>query len=294
MPGTLPFSSKSLHINTSTTSTSEGEQSPPPVNTTAIATGVGTSTITVATSSATTPTPLAAAAVQDFAVFANVNIQGRNSSSHHLHNHTSPSSHHSQHHHHIGGSHGQSAAASEPSDSASTVQAPELPKRSNSIISLGNSIVSTIGCSSASGSTVIGADIPKPVLSPSNISAATTPSLPSSSPAAAAGSWRYLSSGAHQKVVMEPLAEDPNHPHHLQQHHHHHHHLHNNSSSFGQLVADSDKSPPIVAHNSSSSTISPRTDFNSALTAANRSPFQNTSQQSRINLTGRNSSNSFR
>lgn len=101
--GTLPFSQKSLHLNSS-----EGEQSPPPAN----------------------QTPSA----HEFTVFANVNIQGGSGSS----------SSHSSHHNFSQSQINLSSISTSVTDLSDTISlhssigstaAPELPKRSNSIVS---------------------------------------------------------------------------------------------------------------------------------------------------------------
>lgn len=102
--GTLPFSQKSLHMNSS-----EGEQSPPANTTTS-------------------------SSAHEFTVFANVNIPGGGSSS----------SSHSHHHHTFSQSHiNLSSISTSVTDLSDTISlhasigstAPELPKRSNSIVS---------------------------------------------------------------------------------------------------------------------------------------------------------------
>lgn len=212
MPGTLPFSTKSLHIKTST-----GEQSPPGNNS-------------------------SSSSAQDFSVFANVNIQG--SSATML-------------------SQSQVNLAINANDYTDTIPLPQIPKRSNSIISLASNYSTDS----------------KPVLSPRSLDNNTS---------------SIATAVRHQPIVspkcLEPLREEFS--------------CLNTSDSAAAAgaVGGSDPGTNIPP------TISPRTDkisssyhhnatnttTDSNAISADRSPFQNTSQQSRYNVNVRNSTYSIR
>lgn len=171
MPGTLPFSTKSLHLNNSNSNSSSNSSSSNNIN-------MGGTGFTKGEQQQSPPgNNSASSSAHDFSVFANVNIQG-GSSAIAAASTTMLSSSQAN----LCNSMANNAAnANELSDSLSSL--PQLPKRSNSIISITNSYNTTVDT--------------KPVLSPrSSDSSIVMPQPPS----------------RHQSILspkcLEPLREE--------------------------------------------------------------------------------------
>lgn len=243
LPGTLPFSTKALQLNnnnnnisnnlnnsnSNNNNTSEGEQSPPGNNS-------------------------SSSSAQDFSVFANVNIQGSSVSSF------------SQSQINLNSIASSASDFSDTMSMRSVSMAPELPKRSNSIISLTNNITCTdvkpVLSPRSSADNVTSALRTQPIVSPKLLESLNEERSPSSISLAGAIGMDNNNDNAPPPAIS-PRTDKP-YSYQQQQH---------------QTMADTASPPPTSETHSwrhQDTMMAPPRYSNGA--AANRSPFQNSTQ----------------